>query len=199
MTAVGKSEEFNISVGVHQGSALSPLLFITVMEEATKECKGTGPWELLYADDLVLTATSKQEAMNLFHNWKNGVEKRGLRVNESKTKILVTGKKPTELLKSGKWPCGCCGKGVGSNSVFCVCCKLWCHKKCSRLRSLQGIVNFRCPRCSEADVPSEEDVIKVGGSVLQEVQEFRYLGDMLDTQAGAERAERTRVAAARSK
>ena len=70
MTAVGKPEEFNISVGVHQGSALSPLLFITVMEEATKECKGTGPWELLYADDLVLTATSKQEAMNLFHNWK---------------------------------------------------------------------------------------------------------------------------------
>ena len=61
-TSVGVTEEIDIGVGVHQGSALSPLLFITVMEEVTKECRGDGPWELLHADDLVLTATSKQEA-----------------------------------------------------------------------------------------------------------------------------------------
>ena len=89
--------------GVHQGSALSPLLFITVMEEATKECKGTGPWELLYADDLVLTAISKQEAMNLFHNWKNGVEKRGLRVNESKTGHKKEDHRTAKVRKMALW------------------------------------------------------------------------------------------------
>jgi len=37
ITMAGISEEFNISVGVHQGSLLSPVLFIIVMDELTKE------------------------------------------------------------------------------------------------------------------------------------------------------------------
>ena len=39
MTTAGLSEEFEIGVGVHQGSVLSPLLFILVMEEATSTCR----------------------------------------------------------------------------------------------------------------------------------------------------------------
>jgi hypothetical protein len=58
--ADGTSEGFEIGVWVHQGSVLSPLLFIVVMEEATKECRRGDPWELLYADDLVLSAEMKQ-------------------------------------------------------------------------------------------------------------------------------------------
>ena len=56
LTKVRESEELDIKAGVYQGSVLSPLLFITVMEEATKGARGTGPWGLLYVDDLVLTA-----------------------------------------------------------------------------------------------------------------------------------------------
>ena len=59
-TVVGKSEKFKIGVGVHQGSALSPLLFIAVMEEAIKEFHGEGLFELLYADDLVLTGRQER-------------------------------------------------------------------------------------------------------------------------------------------
>ena len=66
-TVAGTSEAFDIRVGVHQGSALSPLvLFITVMEEATKLARGDGQWELLYADDLVLTAQSKEEVTDMY-------------------------------------------------------------------------------------------------------------------------------------
>jgi hypothetical protein len=39
---VAGSSDFYINVGVHQGSALIPLLFIMVLEEATKECRGRG-------------------------------------------------------------------------------------------------------------------------------------------------------------
>ena len=44
--AGGTSEEFDSGVGVHQGSALSPLL-ILVMEEATKDCRDGELWNLL--------------------------------------------------------------------------------------------------------------------------------------------------------
>ena len=50
--AGGLSDEFEIGVGVHQGSVLSPLLFILIMEEATKSCASGGPWELLQAQSL---------------------------------------------------------------------------------------------------------------------------------------------------
>jgi hypothetical protein len=38
-TAVGNTDPFAVEVGLHQGSALSPLLFIIVMEEITKDIK----------------------------------------------------------------------------------------------------------------------------------------------------------------
>ena len=62
VTAAGcTSSSFEITVGVHQGSALSPLLFNLVMEEATRECTRGVPWDMLYANDIVITATSKEE------------------------------------------------------------------------------------------------------------------------------------------
>ena len=53
------SEEFGVGVGVHQGSVLSPLLFILVLEALSHEFRTGVPWELLYADDLVVIALSR--------------------------------------------------------------------------------------------------------------------------------------------
>ena len=50
----------------HQGLVLSPLLVIIIMEEATKECRKGGPWESLYADDLVLTVETKEVVLVMF-------------------------------------------------------------------------------------------------------------------------------------
>ena len=60
------SDSFEIGVGVHQGSVLSPLLFRLVMEEAKRECKVGGLWELLYGDDLALTAEAQEEVELMF-------------------------------------------------------------------------------------------------------------------------------------
>ena len=60
-TKQGCSTEFEVKVGVHQGSVLSPLLFVAVMEVVTWGVKEGLPWELLYADDLVLIAQSTEE------------------------------------------------------------------------------------------------------------------------------------------
>ena len=70
---------FGIELGVHQGSVLSPLLFTVVMKEATKECRVGDPWELLYADDLVVTAESREGVEALFGEWRWYFERKGLR------------------------------------------------------------------------------------------------------------------------
>jgi hypothetical protein len=54
------TEEFDVKVGVHQGSVLSPLLFIIVMQAITKNISKGLPWEILYADDLVIVTDSEK-------------------------------------------------------------------------------------------------------------------------------------------
>ena len=62
----GYSEEFEVKAGVHQDSALSPLLFI-VLEALSHEFHSGVPWEDLYADNLVFITESRgicQEALD---------------------------------------------------------------------------------------------------------------------------------------
>ena len=47
-----------MKVGVHEGSVLSPLLFIIVLEALSREFRAGVPWEDLYVDDLVIIADS---------------------------------------------------------------------------------------------------------------------------------------------
>ena len=54
---------FSVKVGVHQGSAISPLLFVTVTDFSTEDVKYVSLMELLYADDLDLCGKSLDEVM----------------------------------------------------------------------------------------------------------------------------------------
>ncbi|KAK3548961.1 hypothetical protein QTP70_021770, partial [Hemibagrus guttatus] len=50
--AVGQTEEFNVEVGLHQGSALSPFLFAIVMDQLSEEVRQESPWTMMFADDM---------------------------------------------------------------------------------------------------------------------------------------------------
>ena len=58
----GASEEFEVKIGLRQGSVLSPLLFISVLDLVSrKTVMKDAMKKLLYADDLALVANGKQQ------------------------------------------------------------------------------------------------------------------------------------------
>ena len=73
------SDEFGVKVGVHQGSVLSPLLFIIVLEALSREFRTGTPWELLYADDLVISAETEEGLKMKLNKWKTEMEAKGLK------------------------------------------------------------------------------------------------------------------------
>jgi len=42
------------------------------------------------------------------------------------------------MQKAARWPCGVCGRGVGSNSIQCTSCQKCVHKKCSDHQHVQS-------------------------------------------------------------
>ena len=196
--AGGTSELFDINVGVHQGSTLSPLLFVLVLEEVTKEARQGGVKELLYADDLALTGESREEVGRMLTEWKRAMESKGLRINMEKTKMMVSGSSEEVPVQSGRDPCGVCGVGTGVNSILCTQCRKWCHKRCCGLRRIteQAALVFVCPRCTRGPVPRTEAPLAVEDEEVGLVDHFCYLGDMLSCEGGAERAVTVRTAAA---
>ena len=126
------SEEFGIGVGVHQGSILSPLLFILVLEALSRQFRTGVPWELLYGDDLEVMVETLQECIAKLKAWiynlEEGMECKGLRVNLKETKLMVSGPGLDLLSDSGAFPYAVCRSGVGVNSIKCSKCKHWVHK-----------------------------------------------------------------------
>ena len=78
----------------------------------------------LYADDLVIIAGSLEECVRWLLIWKEAMDKKGLRVNTGKTKVIICGTGLDLLQSSGEYP----RTGVGNNSIYCNGCKLWVHK-----------------------------------------------------------------------
>ena len=68
-----ESKKFPVRVGAHQGSVLSPLLFIIVLEALSKKFRKGLPYELLYADDLVLIAESEELLVEKIEKWRKGL------------------------------------------------------------------------------------------------------------------------------
>lgn len=184
-------KEFEVKVGVQQGSVLSPLLFITVMEEVTKNVRRGAPWELLFADDLAIFATDKKKLDEKLAKWRKALEEAGMKVNVGKTKLMKFSKDAEGHIETGRFPCGVCGKGVGVNSIICTKCNKWVHGKCSGLKkgTMGTTKQFTCKSCSagkSTTAVSDEGEYEV-------VNQFCYLGNVLEATGGVAAAARARV------
>ena len=54
-SAAGLTKKFKVGVGIHQDLALSPFLFAIIMDKLTEDIRKDAPWDVLFADDIVLS------------------------------------------------------------------------------------------------------------------------------------------------
>ena len=87
------SEEFEVKVGVHQGSMLSPLVFAIMVDVVRESVRNGLMSEMLYADDLVLMSETMEGLREKFWKWKEAFESKGPKVNLGKTKVVVSRQK----------------------------------------------------------------------------------------------------------
>ena len=63
----------------------APVLFIMVMGTITRNCRRGLPWELFFADDLVIMGDSEEVAIQ------------GLKVNTNQTEVMVASREETRM------------------------------------------------------------------------------------------------------
>ena len=74
------------------------------MEAISREFRLALPWELLYADDLVVIAETEEDLIKRLNEQKNNVENRDMRVNMNKIKVMISGErqKPVQKAHDGR-------------------------------------------------------------------------------------------------
>jgi len=86
-TEYGLTSKTQIKVGLHQGSALSTLLFIIIMNVLAEDINEDKPWAMLFADDLVL-CDSNRERLERLETWREQIEAAGSKISRKKTEHL---------------------------------------------------------------------------------------------------------------
>ena len=56
-------------VGQHQGSALIPCLFATMMDRMTDDIREESPWTMMLADDIVICSENKGHVEEKLESW----------------------------------------------------------------------------------------------------------------------------------
>uniref|UniRef100_A0A8C6LRX0 Reverse transcriptase domain-containing protein n=1 Tax=Nothobranchius furzeri TaxID=105023 RepID=A0A8C6LRX0_NOTFU len=104
--AGSKSGSFPVRVGLRQGCPLSPILFITFMDRISRRSQGVEGIRfgglrirsLLFADDVVLLASSERDLQLSLERFAAECEAAGMRISSSKSETMVLIQKRVECL-----------------------------------------------------------------------------------------------------
>ena len=138
------------------------------------------------ADDLVITTESLEECVRRLLTCKEAMEKKGLRVNAGKTRIMICCTGLDLLQSSGEFPCSVCHTGVGSNSIFCWSVQQQLQALGAQEMQWDQALNkgpwlqmymVQGTACPLDGRPQKE--VQVRPDKLEVVASFCYLGDML--------------------
>ena len=87
-SAAGESNSFGVEVGLHQGSALSPYLFLLLMDVLTEDVRKDVPGSMMFADDIVLCGDDETDMTEYLETWRRALENRGMRISRPKTQFM---------------------------------------------------------------------------------------------------------------
>ena len=97
VTQKGETEYSSIEVGIRQGSAMSPLLFIIIMDVVlTENIENDPPWAMMFADDLVMCAMTSEQVEEDLETRRVVFERHGLKISTTKTEYLPSPTNDTE-------------------------------------------------------------------------------------------------------
>ena len=83
-SAAGESGSFNVD----KGSALSPYLFLILMDVLTEGVRKAVPESMMFADDIVLCGGREVHMTEYLDTWRKYLEERGMRVSRPKTQFM---------------------------------------------------------------------------------------------------------------
>ena len=97
--AAGTNEPFEVELGNHQGSAFSRFLFAIMMDSLTENIRKEAPLPMMFADDVVLCAREKDVLELELEQWREALEKRGMKVTIAKTEYMCLNGTPLRSVK----------------------------------------------------------------------------------------------------
>ena len=65
--------------------------FAIIMDKLTEDIRKDAPWDMLFADNIVLSRQNHRKLEDDLEMWRNELERRGLKVSRSKTEYLRAG------------------------------------------------------------------------------------------------------------
>ncbi|KAI3358712.1 hypothetical protein L3Q82_015123 [Scortum barcoo] len=109
--AGSKSDLFPVHVGLRQGCPLSPVLFIIFMDRISRRSQGPEGVRfgnhrissLLFADDVVLLASSSQDLQHVLERFAAECEAAGMRISTSKSEAMVLDRKRVACPLRVRW------------------------------------------------------------------------------------------------
>jgi len=87
-TQDGATEDFPITIALHQGSTLSPYLFTLVLDVLTEHIQELASRCMLFADDVVLLWESREELNGRLETWRQAIKAYGFRLSRIKTEYM---------------------------------------------------------------------------------------------------------------
>ena len=101
-----KSDSFPVGVGLRQGCTFSPILFVIFMDRISRRSRGEEGLQfgvlrissLLFADDVVLLASSDCDLQHSLDRFAAEGEAAGMRISTSKSEAMVLSRKPMDCL-----------------------------------------------------------------------------------------------------